>query len=90
MLVYLIIVTLPHGVVMDLCDAGTPRSYIDKTLVSGKYLSELSFWNACESLVEAVHYYHLGPADKSIGDWNPMCHRDIIRGNILLDDKNSD
>jgi serine/threonine protein kinase len=60
-------------------------SYIDKTVAGGKCLSELFIWNAFESLVETVRYFHLDPADKGICDWDPVYHRDIVRGNILLD-----
>ncbi|KAH7411750.1 kinase-like domain-containing protein [Phaeosphaeria sp. MPI-PUGE-AT-0046c] len=48
------------------------------------HVPELFLWHVFESLLAAVHYCHTGPTDQHPGTWDPIYHRDIILGNVLL------
>jgi serine/threonine protein kinase len=70
-------------VVMDQCNAGTLKTCMKKNLTKSTCAPELFIWHVFESLVEAVRFCHCGPVGKTV-DWDPISHRDIIPGNILL------
>jgi hypothetical protein len=69
--------------VMDQCNAGTLKTCMKKNLTKLTCAPELFIWHVFESLVEAVRFCHCGPVGKRV-DWDPISHRDIIPGNILL------
>jgi hypothetical protein len=81
---------LPSGrhvapwMVTDLCNAGTLDQCMDENIAFNVSPPELFIWHVYESLVEAVRYCHHGPKGKSLLKWDPISHRDIIPGNILL------
>jgi serine/threonine protein kinase len=70
-------------VCMEQCNAGTLKACMAKNLTTTKCAPELFIWHVFESLVEAVRFCHCGPAGKR-AMWDPIFHRDIIPGNILL------
>jgi serine/threonine protein kinase len=87
-----------HGapwVVTDFCNGGTLETCMAKNRTPGLCVPELFVWHVFESLVDAIQYCHIGPQDLDpelwdTADWDPIYHRDIIPGNILLsNDKNT-
>jgi serine/threonine protein kinase len=70
-------------VVTDCCNLGTLKTCMQKNLTEYKCAPELFIWHVFESLVEAVRFCHCGPVGKK-AMWDPISHRDIIPGNILL------
>ncbi|KAF2826471.1 kinase-like protein, partial [Ophiobolus disseminans] len=70
----------PPWLVTEFCNAGTLHNYISKA----QSLPDLFIWHVFESLVEAPRYSHGGPVNGFASLWDPVSHRDIIPGNILL------